>query len=604
MAMKLRALTGALPKARLAACLLAIVLAIFLAYRPVLGSYFVSDDFGFIRIFYTKPLRDFPRLFTQDWSGGLWGAPLDEIRPIIALSYWVDTRLWGLNPTGYHVTNVLFHSMSSLLVFFIARHLAGGQARVGLTAGLLFGLYPIHSEPVSWIAARVDVISMFIYLAAFALFMAYRSTQKIRYWLLSLGTFGLALFSKELALTFPLMVIAYDLFYRFRPAKGGQLVRAGVRQALTYAPFFVLLAVYLLIRRAAFESPLRGEHVTMTALRAFISRQRFYFGELLPPLNPLLDRLPFDAYSSAVQAGVAAVFLLLLVGCGYWLVRSPAPKLSVLRCLVYFGLVWHVIAVLPAFVADIPQSPRYLYLPSAGMSIAVALLVWSLASLDIRRIPNGWASMRGHPAPASTYPARLHRALIEPARLRLLLGGLATAALLVAAALSLQSRNADWVEASRLSKELTAEAGRLVRDAPAGGEVILNVPGAYGRAYLWGWNLPFALQEPFTSSGLYETFEVLEQRDSYRCPPCWFNDREQAIGELLAEPTAVHVLYIDRTVRAARMTLSREELRRRVALALVPGPEPEIEPMYEAFMRLLDSLNSEAPAPGPAGGRQ
>ncbi len=69
-------------------------------YSPIINSYFVADDFGYVGLYIRQQLMDIPRLFTADWSQGIWGFNLGELRPMIALSFMWDALLWGNNPSA------------------------------------------------------------------------------------------------------------------------------------------------------------------------------------------------------------------------------------------------------------------------------------------------------------------------------------------------------------------------------------------------------------------------------------------------------------------------------------------------------------------------
>ena len=168
-----------------------IFVAAFVVYAPILTGYFLSDDFGNVQLFLSRKFVDWPRLFYSDWSDGMWGFRLNELRPVIALSFIFDGFLWKANSFGYHLTNVLFHAFNSLLAFFIARTIVRVDKVVALVAGLLFALYPAHVNAVSWISGRNDVISTFFYLSSLLSFSLYRSERKSRYYVVSLILFAL-----------------------------------------------------------------------------------------------------------------------------------------------------------------------------------------------------------------------------------------------------------------------------------------------------------------------------------------------------------------------------------------------------------------------------
>src|SRR5438270_329565 len=135
-------------------------------------QYFLADDFGLVQHLYRTPAHRLLSYFGSDWTEGIYGMPLDELRPVLAMSYRLDAALWGAtNAAGYHFTNVLLHVLNALLVCAIALSIAPRKRWIGLIAGVLFAILPCHSEPVAWISGRVDSLATAFYLGAFLCFV-------------------------------------------------------------------------------------------------------------------------------------------------------------------------------------------------------------------------------------------------------------------------------------------------------------------------------------------------------------------------------------------------------------------------------------------------
>src|SRR5262245_2798321 len=141
--------------------------------RP--DNYFLGDDFGLVHHLHKVPFYRLLSYFVSDWTEGIYGFTLDELRPFLAFTYWLDSRLFGAaNAGGYHTTNVLLHTLNGLLVFAIARSVTPGQSAVAVFAASLFVLMPSHTEPVAWISGRVDSVAALFYLGAFLCFVQFR----------------------------------------------------------------------------------------------------------------------------------------------------------------------------------------------------------------------------------------------------------------------------------------------------------------------------------------------------------------------------------------------------------------------------------------------
>ena len=116
-------------------------------------------------------------------------------RPLPNLTFLLDYTIWDQNPFGFHLTNIVFHVLSTITVFFIAGELFGGLY-VGVATGLLFATHPIHTEVVAWVNGRNNVISGLFYLLSFYFYVRYRNRNEIGIFILSLLSFALSLFSR------------------------------------------------------------------------------------------------------------------------------------------------------------------------------------------------------------------------------------------------------------------------------------------------------------------------------------------------------------------------------------------------------------------------
>ena len=148
-----------------------LIFAIFITYSPLLDDSFWADDYLHIeRINSLGSSALFKDFFTA-WvlktsdTSTWWTSPAGELqyfRPLISLSFFLDLLLWGMNPLGFHLTNVIFHILTSILVFLLAKFIFKKELTAFLLA-LLFGIHPCHMEAVVWISCRTDVIAGFFY---------------------------------------------------------------------------------------------------------------------------------------------------------------------------------------------------------------------------------------------------------------------------------------------------------------------------------------------------------------------------------------------------------------------------------------------------------
>ena len=133
---------------------------------------------------------------------GLWN-------PLVWLSLMVDYQLHGLNAGGYHLTNLILHIMSALLLFWLFNRMTGAIWKSAFVAAL-FALHPLHVESVAWIAERKDVLSAFFWMLTLCLYVYYTEKPVIRRYLLVLFCFVCALMSKPMVITLPIVMILLD----------------------------------------------------------------------------------------------------------------------------------------------------------------------------------------------------------------------------------------------------------------------------------------------------------------------------------------------------------------------------------------------------------
>jgi tetratricopeptide (TPR) repeat protein len=237
-------------------------------------------------------------------EGGLariWTDPGATIQyyPMVFTSFWIERRLWGLDPSGYHIVNILLHAGSALLLWRLLSRLALPGAWL---AAALFALHPVQVESVAWIAERKNVLSGVFYFASALAYFRFappgaRETERgdRRLWALAFLFFLLALFSKTVTASLPAAILVVLWWKRGRIA---------ARDVLPLLPFFAAgLALGLttswmeanVVRARGPEWDLSFVERTFIAGRALW----FYLGKLLLPAD-----LSFNYSRWAVGAGI------------------------------------------------------------------------------------------------------------------------------------------------------------------------------------------------------------------------------------------------------------------------------------------------------------
>lgn len=308
--------------------------------------------------------------------------------PLTWFSHAVDVAVFGLNPMGHHLTNLLLHGLNAILVFIVfqllwrsakGEDLSLSETLACFSASLLFAIHPLRVESVVWASERKDVLCALFSLLCYGLYLSYAQEENRRarqqYYWASWGCLALALMSKPMAATAPLVLLLWDVY----PLNRWNRVDAR-RLIVEKIPFIALIAgatVLALVAQKGAGAMLSVERLgwderIMNAVHSGF----FYLQKTLVPLG-LSALYPFAeerVFWSAWFLG-PALFFILLVGGGVWLwrgtLRSPALLAVVLYYAITLAPVAGVIQVGTQAAAD-----RYTYLPTLGFYLLAAWLAW------------------------------------------------------------------------------------------------------------------------------------------------------------------------------------------------------------------------------------
>jgi len=153
--------------------------------------------------------------FTAGYAGN-W-------HPLTWLSHALDWQLFGSDPAGHHITNLIFHIASTLLLFIVLKQMTGALWPSAFVAAL-FALHPLHVESVAWVAERKDVLSTFFWLLTMWAYVRFVSRPRIWRYLLVLVFFALGLMSKPMLVTLPFVLLLLDYWPLERIGSKGMLL--------------------------------------------------------------------------------------------------------------------------------------------------------------------------------------------------------------------------------------------------------------------------------------------------------------------------------------------------------------------------------------------
>ncbi|RJP77693.1 MAG: tetratricopeptide repeat protein [Desulfobacteraceae bacterium] len=199
---------NSLQKILAAACLFFIVVA---THYPAMSGGFVWDDD--LHITDNELLRSVDGLRKIWFEPGAW----PHYYPLVLTSFWIQYQLWGLDPFGYHLTNIIIHGFSAILLWRILKNLNISGAWI---AACIFAVHPVQVESVAWASENKNILSGFFYLSSLLFYVhfafqnakgtsvkLFHSRKKAIFYFLSLFFFLLALFAKTVTCSLPAVIV-------------------------------------------------------------------------------------------------------------------------------------------------------------------------------------------------------------------------------------------------------------------------------------------------------------------------------------------------------------------------------------------------------------
>lgn len=379
-------MTG-LPTRKFKVPALAILLAAitFLVYIPALYNDFINWDDG-VYVYENLNIR------TLDLRLVKWAFTTTELsnwHPLTLISHAVDYSIWKLDPFGYHLTNVIIHSLNAFLVFLISFTLVNAAGRdqsedkqafalsAAVVTTLLFALHPLRVESVAWIAERTDVLSAFFYLLSVLAYTRYCSggARRIPFYFASLVIFALSLMSKPMGVTLPVALLILD-FYPFERFKiNGKNARAALKKVLIEKlPFFILSlaisAVTIWAQLASGGMRSLDKQPILERLVTACLGYLFYLYKFILPVK-LAPIYPSHDMSTLLVVKAAGAFLILLAITVFCLRTAKREKSYIAAWCYYLVTLLPVIGLLQAGLQS--SADRFSYLPGLGPAIILGI---------------------------------------------------------------------------------------------------------------------------------------------------------------------------------------------------------------------------------------
>lgn len=363
-----------------------LLLAIFATYGHTLGFGFVFDDHEqIVRNPWIKDLGASVQAFYSHSFG--WGESFVPIsyRPMVYFTYAVEHAVFGVEPRGWHLVNLLVHSTNAVLLFFLIARImpkgagaaqAPGSVLPPFAGALFFALNPAGAEPVSWAGCVPELFYTLMGLSILLITVSEHGAERatgsfLKYRLIPGALFFLALLFKETAVVIPVLVLVYDL------VMNGARGLFTIRRAKRYVPYAAAFAAYFAIRTMVMGHGVAPSYTLhshlagpLFLLNAMVLFARYLSAGILPTAVPMqmLEAVysPLDPRAVAALAGIVLTLVLLFL-----FSRRERPGFLAMAILI--------LPVLPALyspaVSRVPFADRYMYFPVAGLALLAALLL-------------------------------------------------------------------------------------------------------------------------------------------------------------------------------------------------------------------------------------
>lgn len=364
-------------------CLSIIIITAFsiILYIGTLNNGFVYDDrLTVVDNILIKDLRNLPKLFEKEYfelSGEM------SFRPVVTMTYFIDYAFYGIHAWGYHLTNLLLNAINGVLIYLFLILLLKREAfptngiypttsdfnSQPFVVSLLFVAHPVLNEAINAISFREDLLSFLFYMITFILYIKLKSMASnllaIRFTVYSLScfTYSLALLSKEMTVTLPLIIYCYEWIFGCGKKE---------RRAFLYNPYIIgyiiITLAYGYLRFFYFYNPAEEGILQWSFLERLLTIPWLILNYIKQAIFPISLSAEYIIYpvNSPFSFSFFIPFILIfsLLVLIFKVIKS--------KKYMAFGILFFIITLIPVYniisIAN-PRADRYLYLPTIGFAI-------------------------------------------------------------------------------------------------------------------------------------------------------------------------------------------------------------------------------------------
>lgn len=356
---------------------LALVAASFAVYHATLWNSFVYDDAEqVLRNRWITDIRYLKDIFTSHtFAFAESNYQAISYRPLFMAFYMAEYAVFGLEPWGWHLVNVILHSANAVISFFLIRRLfraeEKGASFAAFAGALIFTVLPAGSEAVAWVGCVPELLYTFLCLVSF---YVYAGGGRACGFVASALIYFIAVFTKETAIIFPFFLYVYDsLREGWAP---------GLSRVKRYVPFAFAALAYIGIKSALLghiAAPVRI-HTDLKGAD-FLVNAPYLFAEYLKALVFPVEIYPLQPFSPVSVGGagfIVSIAVIVALAAFFVIFRKRFDRLSLLALAIF------VVPLLPALYAPAisrtPFAERYLYFPSVGFALFIALVFQKAAA--------------------------------------------------------------------------------------------------------------------------------------------------------------------------------------------------------------------------------
>ena len=331
--------------------LLLIGLAFFLVYYKLLNSSFISwDDTDYVLENKDVHQFNFLNFFSKFYIG--------NYHPITMLNYAMDWKLFGKSPFGYHLENIVWHFVNTLLVYVFCQKLLKNDLKSFIIA-VVFSFHPTQLETVAWIAERKNLLASFFLLNSLILYLQFLGSKKNSTLLFTFLLFVLALLCKPSAIIFPFLLFTIDYYYNQPFTK---------KTIIQKVPFLVLSLLFSFI---TFKAQQSGKFINESHAFPIYERIGYagyaifqYLYKFIIPVN-LSVIYPYP--TNKIGGIITGYTLLIIIGLLVYKLYQSKKHIVLFGLLFFFINLLLVLQFIP--FGEVITADRYMYLPIIGISV-------------------------------------------------------------------------------------------------------------------------------------------------------------------------------------------------------------------------------------------